>query len=313
MQTPVSNLRLKEETSTKLKLETPNRKWLFLIGVLLFLVIPVLLLIVAIQNGSDQIVGIVSFAIVFLMSFSFLLFNAFRSEVIVHSDARRIVLERSYWLGIGALGRKREKSWSLDDVTNLDISSRGITKIIDIEVNGKKDFILGFSSRKKEDAQRFHDVLQSWRNGLPLDAPETINILNKQAEEKSVQDTLKSAQKMLFYFGGFSLLSGVMGFFTDSMLSSISTYTMISIFTGLLYLACGYGAKQRSEIALWIAMFVVVAERLYWFVQARLLNGAWNFSSVLTWVFAFFVVSVLWKAIQSIRTMEENPNSQILA
>ena len=181
---------------------------------------------------------------------------------------------------------------------------------IDIEINGKKDFILVFSPRAKEGAQRFYDVLQSWCNGLPLDTPET---LSKEAEEKIIQETLKSVQKMLFYFGGFSLLSGVLGFFTDSMLSSTSIYTMTSILTGLLYLACAYGAKQRSEIALWIAMFVVIAERLYWFIQRRLLSGAWNFSSVLTWVFAFLIVSSIWKAIQSIRTLEDNPNSQFLA
>ena len=228
MQTTASYLVLKEETPTKLKLETPNRQWLFLVAVLLFLAIPTLLLILTIQNGWDDMVGIVIFAIVFLMCLSFLLFVAFRSDVFILSDSRQIVLERSYWLGIGALGRKREKSWSFDDVTDLDILSVGTAKRVDIEINGKKEFVLGFAPRAKEDAQRFFDVLQSWRNGLALDAPETLSILNKEAEEKTIQERLKNAQKMLFYFGIFSLFSGATGLYTDNMLDLSSTFSLIS-------------------------------------------------------------------------------------
>jgi len=110
----------------------------------------------------------------------------------------------------------------------------------------------------------------------------------------------------LTFFGIFSLLSGAMGFFTGTILNTnISLTTIIDIATGLIYLACGYGVKRRLEAALWVAMAVVISERLYRFIRSGILSGDGSWSAWLTWVFAFLIVSSLWQAISSMRAAEK--------
>ena len=207
MQTTVSSLFLKEETPTGLRLESPSKRWLFLISVLFLLALPTLLLFETIQSGRDQMVGIVMFSIAFWVCLSFLFFVAFRSQVSIHSATSQIVLLREYWIGFGALGRKREKILKFEDVTNIYMSSHGLIKIINIEINGKKDFIIGFSPRKKEDAQRFYDVFQSWHKGLTPDTGEAEAALDEIKSEATIVNSLKSAEKMLYFFGAISLIS----------------------------------------------------------------------------------------------------------
>jgi len=313
MTTSVPYLRIKQEEPSQLTLISTDRRWLVLLFSFL-LGAPLILVGILLMKDYDWVAVILPAATGLILVVIVLLFTSGRSQIVMNSNSSTITSSREYWLGIGPLKRVREKSWAFGDITETNVLSQGLYKLIEIKVGGKKELVLIFSVKAKKDAQRSYDILQSWFKGLPLDAPETVTILNEQENEKKIHEALKSAQKLLFYFGGFSLLSGAMGLFNETAItSSVSTYTIISIFTGVIYLACGYGAKQRSEIALWVAILVVLAERLYWFIQTRLLNGAWNFTSLLTWIFAFFIVSSLWKAIQSIRSMEDNSTFEPLA
>jgi hypothetical protein len=220
---------------------------------------------------------------------------------------RRITLAQHYWLGFGAVGRGRERSWSFDDFTDANLISQGWKKVVELEAHGKKELLLLFG-HKAEDAQRSYELIQTWLKGHTPDSIEATMALQDLAGEKKNQGALKSAEKLLNYFGVFSLIFGGLGLFTDvSLTAEVSIATVLNIFTGLIYLACGYGVKHRSEIALWIAALVVIAERAYWFILSGSLSGDGNWGSWLTWIFAFFVISSLWKAIQSVRAVEASP------
>ena len=321
MQTTASNLSLMEEMPRELLLNSPNRRWLSLFGMLISGFPWILIGILLLPEEGETLNGIIAILFGSLFTFAYLLLAPFYSVLSVKADSRSLILTRDYWLGLGTLGRKREKSWKFEDVTNTYISSRGLSKIIDIEINGKKDFVLGFSPRKKEDAQRFYDVFQSWRKGLTPDTGKAVEALDEIASKTTIVNSLKSVEKMLYFFGVISLISGGMDLMTAwaveqnqfAMNFDFRSSGILSFSVGLVYLACGYGAKKRSEISLWIAMLVVIAERLYEFLMTKSLGGEWGFSSIFVWAFAFFIVSSLWKAIQSIRSMEDNSTFEPLA
>lgn len=309
MQTAVPYLRIEQEQSSRLTLISSDRRWLIMF-ISVFFTAPLVLLGFCLLSVNFWVLSII------LMSFGLcililpLLFSPWCSHVVIDSNSRVITLSRKYWLGVGTLGHTRGKSWKMDDITNINIMSAGFFKRIEIELNGKKELFLVFGFKSHNDAQRSCNVLQSWLKDLPLDTPETITDSDGQEDNKNKsQQALRSAKKMLYFFGAFNLFGGVLGLSTDRILtSSITPYTVISIFTGLVYLACGYGAKHRSEIALWIAILVILAERLYGFIMTKLLGGGGTlWSSFFIWIFAFFVVSILWAAIQSIRSMKNDP------
>ena len=307
MPTAIPYLHIQEELPSKLTLVSANRRWLILIGSLVFVLPMVLIGTLLTLEEEIWMVGVAALATGLLILALILLYTPFKSQLTVDSTTRKVTLIRHYWLGFGGTGRNREKSWSLDDFTDANLVSQGWNKVVELEANGKKGLLLLFG-RKAMDAQRSYDLIQTWLKGLAPDSNEAKTTLQELASEKQNQGALKNAEKMLNYFGVFSLISGGLGVYTDITLASeVSIASMLNIFTGLIYLACGYGVKHRSEIALWIAILVVVAERGYWFILSGSLSGDGNWGSWLTWVFAFFVVTSLWKAIQSVRTMEESP------
>ncbi len=293
--------RVEKELSSQLHLTSADRRWGLLILALIFITPLFCLGVLAFLEEKVRLFGIAGIALG-LFFFAFILFIApFKSQLIINSSMRTITLKRFYLLGESI----REKDWSFNDVTDANLVKQGMANLIEVDINGKKALRISFSG-KVEDAKRSYNILQSWRRGLSPDSNEAATALQELAGEKQNQQALKNAEKLLNFFGVFSLIGGAMGFFTDSSLtSSISIPTMISIFTGLIYLACGYGAKRRFEAALWIAILVVLAERLYWFIMSGTLAGEGSWSSWLTWIFAFFVVSSLWQAIRSIRATEE--------
>ena len=310
MQTHVSSLRIEQELPAKQDLVSGNRGWLIVfIAILAAMPLSFLGFLIFLADG-DILILISPILFGLLIMAALLLFVPTRFRVSVDYSSRMVVLTRQYWLGFGALERNREKTWAFSDITDANLIAN---RLIEIEANGKKVLALNFG-RNTKDAQRAYNVLQSWRKGLAPDSVEATTILNELASQKHNQGALKNAEKLLNYFGVFSLIGGAMSFFTDNMVNStISIPTMISIFTGLIYLACGYGVKRRFEFALWAAIIVVLAERLYWFIVSGTLSGDGNWASWLTWVFAIFVISSLWQAIRSIRTMEENPTYEPLA
>jgi hypothetical protein len=313
MPTVVPFLRIEQELPSKLILVSTNRRWLILLATLVFTGPLSLIGLLLISDEEIWVVGAFMLVIGLFISILILMFTSFKSQLAIDSTMRTVVLNRHYWLGFGVIGRERERSWSFDDLTDANLTAQGWKKLVEFESNGKKELLLNFG-RKAKDAQRTYDLMQSWLKGLAPDSVEATTALNELANEKQNQGALKNAEKLLYYFGGFSLLMGVMGLFTEGMnFSEISIYTMLNIVTGLVYLACGYGVKNRSEIALWVASFVIIAERAYWFFISGALNGGGSWTSWLTWIFVIFIVSSLWKAIQSIRTMDEDPVYKPLA
>ena len=310
MPTVVPYLRIEQELPSRLTLVSANRRWLILM-LTLILTLPLILISVLLLTLEEVwplgVVGILAGP--FILA-PILLFTPYKSHLTIDSYLRKVNLKRFYWLGFGALERDREKEWSFNDITQVNLK---VTRLIEIEAHNKKELVLNFGSKAK-DAQRSYNLVQSWLKGFTPDSLEATTALQELAGEKQKQDALLNAKKLLNYFGIFSLLSGALGVFTDiSFTTEISIATALSIVTGLIYLACAYGAKHRSEVALWVAILVVVAERAYWFIMSGTLSGEGEWSSWLTWIFAFFVVSSLWKAIQSIRAMEENPVYEPLA
>ena len=313
MSRAMSFLRIEKETSSQLNLISKDRRWLLLISALAFtmpLVCLGALLLTQEENGPFGAAGIFfGLSILILI----LLFTPFKSQLIINSSLRTITINLHYWLGLGSLERTREKAWSFNEITDANLALQGWKKLVELESNGKKVLLLDFG-RKAADAQRSYDVLQSWLKGLVPDSSAATTALQELASEKQSQQILKNAEKLLYFFGVFSLIDSALGLYTDSMPnSSISTLTMIKFLTGMIYLACGYGVKRRIEPALWVAILVVIAERLYWFIISGSLSGDGNWASWLTWVFAVFIVSSLWQAIRSIRVMEKEPAYEPLA
>jgi hypothetical protein len=302
------SFRIEKELQSQLHLVSTDRRWVIIILALLFIMPLVCLGVLALLEEEVRLFGIAGIASgLFIFAF-ILLIAPFKLELIINSGMRTITLNRFYLFGENI----REKEWSFNDITDVNLVKQGMANLIEVDINGKKAHRLNFGG-KAGDAQRSYTILQSWLKGLALDSNEATTALQELAGEKKNQGALKNAEKLLNYFGVFSLIGGAMGFYMDNSLSaSISIPTMLSIFTGLIYLACGYGAKRRIEIALWIAILVVLAERLYWFIMSGSLIGEGNWSSWLTWVFAIFVVSSLWQAIRSIRAMDEEPAYQPL-
>jgi hypothetical protein len=307
MTTTVPFLRIEQDLSSRLELVSANRRWLLLISALAFSIPLIGVSALLFANDEVWIFGIAGIVTSLLILTMILLFTPYKAQLTFDSFARKISLIQHYWLGLGTLERIREKTWSYNDFTDINQRSQGWKKLVEIESNGKKELLLDFG-RKAKDAQRSFDLLQSWISGIAPDSSNTTTALQELENNKQIQSTLKNAEKLLYYFGGFSLLAGLVGIGIENLIDfDISIATMINIFTGLTYLACGYAAKHRSEIALWVAILVVLAERLYWFIISGSLSGNGNWSSWLTWVFAIFVVTSLWQAIKSIRAMEENP------
>ena len=313
MQTPVSNLRIKEETTTKLEMQTPNRSWLLLFFSLFFMVLPTLLLVATIQLGRDQMVGVISFSIFLLMCLSFLFGIAFRSTLLVRSDLRTISLVRNYWLGFGAFGREREKSWSFSDIEDISISSTGAAKRMVIKTNNKKDLVLGFSFKARADGERLYDRLKSWVEGDPSDEFDIDETLTQLDEASQGEKTLKSIEKLLYFFAVFSLFTGGLDVLTVflarmnnmSFGTDLEMMSLISFLAGIIYIACGIGVKKRIEGALWVAMIVIIIERFFGIAQA-MLNGVELSSSVLFGlVVTFFLLSMLWNGVKEIRRFRE--------
>ena len=305
MPTATPFLRVEQESPTQLTLVSPDRRWLILILTLMYTLPLVFLsatLVISVEEA--RIFGIAGMALGLVIMGLILLYSPVKSQLVIDSSWRKVTLVRHYWLGFGGLEKDREKVWSFNDITDVHLVRN---KQIEIETNGKKELILSFGGRVV-DAKRSYDVMQSWRKGLSPEFDDAAKVLNKLASEKQIRTTLKNAEKMLFIFGTFSLIYGAIVLFTENIFTAnISLTTAINIATGLIYLACGYGVKRRPETALWVAILVVIAERIYWFIRSGPLDGNGNWSSWLMWVFAFFIVSSLWQAIQGNRTMAKNP------
>ncbi|MBN1451204.1 MAG: hypothetical protein JW963_09335 [Anaerolineales bacterium] len=303
MPTVIPAFRIEQEVPSQLHLVSADRRWVIVILAFLFIMPLVCFGVLAFFEDEIRLFGVASLA-TGLFFFAFILFIApFKTQFIINSGMRTVTYNRFYMLG----EQVRGKEWTFNEITDTNLVKQGFASVIELDINGKKAHRLNFGN-KTNDAQRSYNILQSWLKGLVPDSNTALTALQEVADEKQIRQALKNAEKMLYYFGGFSLLGGALGFFADNALnSSISITTMISIFTGLIYLACGYGAKRKIEAALWVAIVVVIVERLYWFIMSGSLSGDGNWSSWLTWIFAIFVVSSLWQAIRSIRTMEENP------
>jgi len=302
-------LRIENETPSKLHLVSADRRWVIIILGLLA-ISPLVCLGVLIMSGEEtRLIGVAFILIGLLSIFITLFFAPYKSEVIINSGMRTINNVRHYWLGESI----REKSWPYNEITDVNFLKQGFANLIDVKANKKIVMRLNFGGSVKE-AKHAHYLMQSWLKGLAPESDAAATALQEMADEKQIQQSLKNAEKMLNYFGGFSLLGGLLGFFTDQALTStISIATILGLATGILYLACGFGAKRKIEAALWIAIVTVLAERLYWFIVSGSLSGDGNWSAWVTWIFAIFVVSTLWQAIRSIRTMEENPVYEPLA
>ena len=295
--------RIEKETPSQLHLASADRRWVIIILALLFIMPLVCLGVLAFLDEEIRLFGVTGIGIG-LSFFAFILFVApFKSQLIINAGMRTVTLNRFYMLGENI----REKEWTFNEITDANLVRQGFANLIELNINGKKAHRLNFGNKVNE-AQRSYNILQSWLKGLIPDSNEAEVALQELGNEKQNQSALKNAEKMLNYFGIFSIIGGAMGFFADtSLASTISIPTIISIVTGLIYLACGYGAKRRFEPALWIAILVVLVERLYWFIMSGTLSGEGNWSSWLTWIFALFVVSSLWQAIRGIRTLEAEP------
>ena len=276
MPTVVPYLRIEQELPSKLTLVSANRRWLVLILVLAITMPAILIGGLLLTMEEVWMIGVAAI-VMSLFILSLLLVNApYKSQLIIDPYLRIVNLNKYYWLGFGALERNREKEWTFNEITH--VNQKGAS-LIEIEVQNKKELTLNFGF-KKDDAQRAYNLIQSWLKGLTPDSLEATTALQELANEKKNQSALKNAEKMLNYFGGFSLIFGALGVFTDiSLTSEISIATALSIVTGLIYLACGYGAKHRSEIVLWIASLVVIAERAYWFTLSGSLSGKGEWSS----------------------------------
>lgn len=312
MQTMISTLRIKKELSSQLILVSADKRWLILLGALFFTVPLLLIGMLLLLQEETVFFGMMSVGLGLSFLVMILLFSHFKSNVVIDRGARTLTLQRTYWLGFVVLERTREYTWSFNDLTNATLNSQGWKKLVALETNGKKVLLLDFG-RKAVDARRSYEVVQCWLKGLVPDSSVAVAALQELENESQNQQALKNAEKLLFYFGIFSLIDVVLSLYTDNSLeTNFSTLTAAKLLTGVIYLACRYGVKHRFEIALWIAIAVLLAERLYWFILSTSLRGS-TWSSWLTWVFAIFVVSSLWQAIQSIRAQREEPVYKPLA
>ena len=301
MVTIVSLLHVEQEAPSHLNLETTDRSFLILIASLFPTTLMLCLGLLLLQDERIWLLGIVSILIGLCFLGMVLYFSPFKSEISISSTMLTITLNRHYWLG----ETTREKSWYFNDFTDVNFVLQGWRKQVEFKSNRRKVLLLDFGNNG-EDAQRVLSFVKNQIKGYEPDANIIASTMQNPNDEPKNQQLLRNTQKMLNIFGIFSLISGALGLFTDSFSNNkISPVTIINIVTGVIYLACGYGAKRRSETALWIAILVVIGERLYWFIQARALSGNNNFSSFLTWLFAFLVISSLWNAIRSVRVTEE--------
>ena len=295
------SFRIEEEYPSQLHLASADRRWVILTLTLLLIAPLICLGVLAFLDEEIRFFGFASIGIGLSFLALILFVTPFKSKLTINSGMRTVIFSRSYMLGENI----REKEWIFNEITDVNLVKNNFSNLIEIDINGKKAQRLNFGSKANE-AQHVYNVVQSWIKGLIPESTEAETALQELASEKQTQSALKNAEKLLNYFGIFSLIGGAMGLFTDNALeATISIPTVIDIGTGLTYLACAYGAKRKFEPALWVAILVVLAERLYWFIMSGTLSGEGNWSSWLTWIFAFIVVSSLWQAIRSIRTMDK--------
>ena len=303
MLTAIPFLRIEEETPSYLTLTATDRRWLILF-LTLFLVAPLFCMgVLFLNDRTIWLIGVASISFGLIVAALILLFTPYKAQLMVNANMLSITLNRYYWLGHTV----REKSWFFSDFTDVNPVSQGWKNVVEFKSHGKKVLLLDFGTRG-EDAQRSLHFMQSRFKGYNPESSAANPVLKEVDIEKQNQQILKNAEKLLNIFGIFSLIMGAMGLFTSNTLhASISLSTIVSFATGILYLTCGYGVKRRFEFALWVAILVVIGERLYWFIRSRSLSDGGPWSSWLTWIFAFFIVSSLWQAIRGIRATGTKP------
>lgn len=296
-------LRIENETPSHLTLTTTDRRWLIMF-LTLFLVTPFFCMGVLFFNDRTiWLIGVASISFGLIVAALILFLTPYRAQLTINANTLSITFNRYYWLGQTV----REKSWFFSDFTDVNIVSQGWKKVVEFKSHGKKVLLLDFGTRG-EDAQRSLGFVEKRIKGYSQEASTITSAMQGLDVEKQNQQALRNAEKLLNIFGVFSLIMGALGLFTDNIVHvSISLSTIINFATGIIYLACGYGVKRRSEFALWVAILVVIGERLYWFIRSRSLSGGGTWSSWMTWVFAFFIIWSLWQAIRSIRATGEKP------
>ncbi len=306
----LSYLRMQEEQPSELILGSANKRWLVLFGILAASIPWMFFGVSIFSSDTGRKVGIGFILFGLLTLFFMLFFFPIQSAVSINKGTQIVRASRQYWLGIGVLGRVREKTWMLYKITDINIVATGKNRNIEVCIDGKKALILALSPESKNDVHRFYTVVQSWIMNLPVDTPETISVVNKIFMEKELSKTLKKAERILFYFFAYSFLSGIAAlFFELSHASPFPVYSILILTTGIVYLVLGYGVRQKAELSLWLAMLVVGVELVFIGLGISLVSGAWILALVLTLLFAFVTLATLWIAIQSIRFAENNPKS----
>jgi hypothetical protein len=256
MSSIMSFLRLENETPSQLHLVSADRRLLIMVLGLLAISPFICLGVFMMLKDQFRLLGIAFSLLGLLGIFITLFFAPYKSEVIINSGMRTITNVRHYWLGESI----RENIWAFNEITDANFLKQGFVNLVDVKTNKKIVMRLNFGGSARE-AIHAHNLMQSWLKGLTPESDAAATALQEMADEKQIQQSLKNAEKMLYYFGGFSLLGGLLGFFTDQTLTStISITTILGLATGILYLACGFGAKHKIEAALWIAIVIVLAE-----------------------------------------------------
>ena len=304
----LSYLRIEDEQPSELILGYPNKRWLVLFGILMASIPWIFLGISVFLSGNGRNVGVGFVLFGLLILFFMLFFLPVHSSVSINQETRIVRASRQYWLGIGVLERVREKTWRLDRITDINKVVSGSNKIVEIYIDGRKALVLAFSPKVKNDMPQFYTVLQSWVMNLPVGTPETLSVVNKILIEKDLDTTLKNAEKVLFYFGTYSFLSGITALFYELSHSSLlPIYSILILIIGLVFFILRYGVRQKAELSLWMAMLVVGFYVVFLGVGISLVSGIWLFTLVLTVLFAFSTLVTLWTAIQSLRIVEDNP------
>ena len=318
MQKTIPYLRVKRKDMALVILDTKNRRWLMLFFALLFgFTLMFLGFAISMADGSLTTVNILTMFVGLLIFLMMLFFLRTYAEISFSAKTETITLNENYWVGVGKFGRLRKRTWVFADIEEVNIASVGLYKRVEIVFSKKQGLGLNFSPKAKDDAQEFYDILQSWRKGLVPDSREALEVLDELKSKATLVESLKKVENMLYFFGAISLISGGTSLMTSNLVEMHSltnnvgfiSPAVISIIKGLVYLACGFGVRKHSEASLWLAMFVVIAERLYAFVMTKTLGGEWSFSSIFVWLIAFFLLSILWGGVQNIRKIEESPDS----
>lgn len=299
-----------QNTSSSITFQTGNFRWLLLFVTLLFGFLPGgLLILEGIANASSPEDGWELLLIGVIYGFLFgvlpLWGISWQKQMTLDTANRQVLYIRRYWLGVGRYRRIRTTALPVHEIEAIKVLEAALKDAIVVRDVNRKSYQFPVSHREHKKVRSFIESVHRLQ-GMPrsLETSGTPSSLMTSQKPITNPEQLKifldKQGKGLSWMGGLDIIIGLFGVLAGS-LPELWLVNWINIIGGSIYLACGFGIRKRWMWAPWMAILVLVGERLlsYFYSQSHNLPISWSF-----WVFPAIILILLLGTISTISNLE---------